>query len=191
MSGGRNAESADMPPTEVIDVDSLPDQPVAAAGKRMRHQTQPTDVGRLVAQIDSVYAENANATAQGARVARLAEPVYMELAGEQGAQVQAGGGAGAAASFRHRYEAAWLKVVQGSDLEEPRPVFTGRCGARTERDVRRMEPLTELPECQPQAAYTPPGDHDSDPFVGPHVNLHRPYKDAPVQTTWEAVGRDA
>ena len=186
MSGGRNAESADMPPTEVIDVDSLPDQPVAAAGKRMRHQTQPTDVGRLVAQIDLVYAENAKATAQGARVARLAEPVYVESAG---AQVQAGGGAGAACA--DRFEAAWLRVMHGSNLEEPKPVFTGRCGARTERDVRRMEPLAELPECQPQAAYAPPGDHDSDPFVGPHVNLHRPYKDAPVQTTWEVVGRDA
>jgi len=171
----------------------LPEAPVAH--KRPRFQPQPLDIGRLVVEIDGMHAAKAKAAAQSVRAPRLASPSggggKARAEGGVGGQVQAGGGADARAAFDRRYAATWLKVVQGDDEAEPKPVFLGRCGKRTAHDVSMMQPLTELPECQPQAEYIPAANHDSDPFVGEHVNLHRPYKDRPVQLKWEVVSRDA
>ena len=172
-------------PTDVIDVEGLSDAPVAHDSKRKRLQTQPGDIDALVAQIDNVHAQKASAAAKRLQVPRLANPVYVLSSGGQ-----AGGAASAAASLED-CQRAWLKVVHGSELLEPKPEFSGRCGQRTARDERMMQPVTELPACQPLAEYMPPGDHDADPFVGEHVNLHRPYKNRPVQTDWPVVRRYA
>ena len=212
MSGGRQISRAPCPhgmhplecapcvaleaaaPTDVIDVEGLPDAPVPPDSKRKRLQTQPGDIDALVAQIDNVHAQKASAVAKRLHVPRLANPVYVQSSGgkahAEGGQLQAGGAASAAATSQD-CERAWLKVVHGSELPEPKPEFWGRCGQRTDRNERMMQPVTELPVCQPQAEYIPPGDHDADPFVGEHVNLHRPYNNQPVQMEWALVRRYA
>ena len=214
MSGGRQITRARCPhgmnplecapcvaleaaaPTDVIDVDASPEAPVARDSKRTRLQTQPADIDWLVEQINSVNAQKAGAAAKSVLVPRLANPVYVQSSGGKARAEggQAGGAARAAASAAatsQDCERAWLRVVQGSDLPEPKPEFCGRCGRRTGREERLMQPVTELRVCQPQAEYTPPGDHDADPFVGEHENLHRPYKNKPVQTQWAVVSRYA
>ena len=151
------------PPTNVIDVESLSEAPVAPDSKRMRLQTQPSDIARLVKEIEDVYALGEKSGGAGG--------VHKKM--------RAGGAAGAAAQDEKEKE--WLLLMSETSYDdEPKPEFFGEPKPRDESH-------TELPVCQPQAAYVPPGEHDSEPFVGTHVNLHRPYKDGPIQTMWKVV----
>jgi len=150
------------PPTHVIDVESLSAAPVAPDSKRMRLQTQPPDIARLVKEIEDVYAKGEKSGGAGG--------VHK--------QMPAGGAAGAAAE--HDKETEWLRLMHETFDDDDKPKFIGEPKPRDESH-------TELPVCQPQAAYVPPGEHDSEAFVGTHENLHRPYKDGPIQTMWKVV----